>query len=156
MAKMVPNWSKGDLPLAIPESKPGWQGERELFKFMMEELPDEWTVVYNTYIEVISSYETGDDMNIRRNESGNEYCQNQLDFLVFVPGKGVVNVDAKGWGYKRCGANEVRLNGDPRNPNVFDKAYQAIHTFDAYVRKYYTSNPTMHWGAFGHLVTSIP
>lgn len=155
MAKMVPNWSKDDLVLAIPETKHGWQGERALFEFMMEELPDDWTVVYNTYIEVITTPGGRMDyMNVRRNK-GEEYRQNQLDFLVFVPGKGVVNVDAKGWGYQRCGANEVRLGGDPANHNVFDQANEAIHTFDAYVRKYYTQHPAHRWGAFGHLVTFV-
>lgn len=153
MAKMVPNWSSSDLKLAIPESKSGWRGERALYQFMKEELPHNWTVVYNTYIEVICPAGRQEPKRYVLCPGKMEYRENQFDFLVFVPGKGVVNVDAKGWGYQCTGANEVRLGGEAQNPNVLDRAKNAIHTFDEYVRKNYSNGK--EWGAFDSLVVFV-
>ena len=156
MAKMVPNWSESDLKLAIPDSRSGAPGERALYQFMKEELPNSWTVVYNTYLEVICRAERRYEVQgyrVRAAPPEMEFRENQFDFLVFVPGKGVVNVDAKGRNYICTGANEVRLGGEMSNPNVFDRAKQAIHTFDAYVKKHYSCGKG--WGAFDALVVFV-
>lgn len=155
MAKMVPNWSPSDLQLAIPDSRSGAPGERALYQFMKDELPDNWTVVYNTYLELIHDPESRyavQDYSVRAAPPEKEFLENQFDFLVFTE-KGVVNVDAKGWGYQCIGANEVRLGGEARNHNVIERAKQAIHTFDAYVRKKYSDDKA--WGAFDSLVVFV-
>lgn len=156
MAQMFPRWSTDDLKLAIPDTQAGGAAERELYEFMRAELPATWTVVYNTYIEVIAPTKHQHGVHkytAHAASSGSEYRENQFDFLVFVPGKGVVNVDAKGWGYQRAGLNEVRWKGDARHPPVFTRAKGAIHTFDEYVKQKHSKGGP--WGAFDSLVVFV-
>lgn len=152
MAKMVPDWSDSDLNLAIPDKRRGGYWERMLYRFMRDELPQDWTVVYNTYLEVICQADYREDYRLCPAPPTMEFRENQFDFLVFVRGKGVVNVDAKGPGYRRTGLNDVRLGGDVNNHNVFQRAKDAIFTFDRFVRQLFHVRPEQHWGAFGSLV----
>ena len=58
----------------------GNTGERLLYKLMRDYLPDDWCVIWNKRIS-------------------NSTTNHQYDFIVLVPGKGVLELDAKGHGY---------------------------------------------------------
>ena len=119
-----------EIALGIPETKDGWRAERHLYRYITDNLPSNWTVVYDRTFQSASGQSA------------------QIDFLVFVPGKGAVNVDAKGFGYK-C-VNGVVSLGVPGAKDVFNEAKSGIHVFSDYVKNYVTNTP--HWGAFGELV----
>lgn len=129
MAIMHPNYRDDELDVKI--SGDGAWGERQLYLELRRQLPDNWHVLYNNNIRVL-----GKDV--------------QTDFLVFCPGKGVVNVDAKGQGY-RYQDNSWYL-GDEED-RIFYKAQRAIHTFDDYVRSNLSNGRS--WGAYGYLVVFL-
>ena len=119
--------SDSDLDRLIPQTRDGWQGERRLYKFLRECTPHEWHVFYN--------------LNIECNEA------HQLDFILLVPGKGIVNVDAKGYEYSlKDGC--VYLRNVPND--IYGKAQHAIHTLDDYILRNVTSQNS--WGAYDYLV----
>lgn len=117
-----------EIDAKIPQTKEGWRAERHLYKLFRDALPDTWTVLYDTLVS-----------------AGRQTAQ--IDFLVFVPGKGVCNVDAKGNGYKLINGG-VRL--EPDGKDVFEEANKAIHVFDKYVRDNISRNKS--WGAYSSLV----
>ena len=130
MAKMYPSWATDDeVDANIPQTREGWRAERHLYKLMRDGLPDKWSVLYDRVVSVVDGRTA------------------QLDFLVFVPGMGVCNVDAKGSGY-RCQNGRVCLN--PGDKDVFQEALAGIHVFDKYVKEEITGGG--YWGAFGRLV----
>ena len=118
-----------EIAAGIPESKEGWRGERSLYKYITDNLPREWTVIYD-----------------RTFDAGKQSAQ--IDFLVFVPGKGVMNVDAKGPGFQ-CVNGVVSFKGMGEK-DVFKEAERGIHVFDRYVREKITGGAS--WGAFNKLV----
>jgi len=121
-----------EVDTGIPNDREGHIGERHLYKYMRDNLPPEWTVIYD-----------------RTFDAGNQSAQ--IDFLVMVPGKGVVNVDAKGPGY-RCVNGVVSLGGKG-DKDVFKEAERGIHVFDRYVRNSVTNGAD--WGAFNKVVVFI-
>lgn len=131
MARMYPSWATdAEVDANIPQTKEGWRAERHLYKLMRDGLPNDWGVMYDRIVS-----------------TGNGQTA-QLDFLVFVPGKGVCNVDAKGAGYVfRDG--HVRLD-QPGAKDVFEEAKAGIHVFNNYVNEQITGGS--RWGAFGRLV----
>ena len=132
MATMIPCWiHDSDVNEHIPVSKPGHDGERYLYKLMRDGLPDDWIVVYDKSIQA------------RRQDV-------QIDFLVFVPEKGVCLVDAKGGkGYQKWGPHGiVALNPDGKD--VFQEAVTAQHVFNNFVRDEVSGGS--EWGAYASLV----
>lgn len=132
MASMIPCWMQDtDVDQHIPESKPGHDGERYLYKLMRDGLPDEWTVIYDKSIQA------------RRQDV-------QIDFLVFVPEKGVCAVDAKGGkGYQKWEPHGiVALSPDAKD--VFQEAVTAQHVFNNFVRDEVSGGSD--WGAYASLV----
>ena len=154
---MVPRLSPSELDIFYPSEFPSQQGngkwaERRLYEVMDKYLPQDWVIVCNTYVEVkFVQHDIGRMRLPVIGSSGISYHENQLDFLVFVPNLGVVNVDAKGGTYAISGLNECRAKGFsvvPKhgenyvvmcagNPgkNVFDQAKNAIHTVDEFIRQ---------------------
>lgn len=146
MAHMVQDWTDGQLEKKIPNTQEGFDGERKLYKELKKQLPDDWIVIYDKTLS-------------------DGKGENQIDFLVFVPGKGVVNVDAKG-GSANKGEGYHLVKGDvylgDEKKKVFDKARGAISRFSDRVYQLLripktkklpdgtsVSNP---WGAYGALV----
>ena len=129
MARMHPNYRDDELEREI--TSPGAYGEIRLYRELRDQLPDDWDVLYNNCI-----FASGKNI--------------QTDFLVFSPGRGVVNVDAKGRGY-RYEDNSWYLNGRP--DDIFFQAQSAIHTFNEYVRANFSTR--FPWGAYGYLVVFI-
>lgn len=119
--------SETSLLKLIPDSTPGADGERRLFRFFRDAMPPDWDVFYNVSI------------------SGS--VDHQLDFLVVVRGRGIVNVDAKGGGYSlRDGFVYLGDRPDP----IYQQASGAIHSVDEYVQTHISNGTT--WGAFDYLV----
>lgn len=128
MSTMHPNCSNDtELYKLIPDSAPGADGERRLYRFFRDYLPIEWDVFYNVSI-------TGS-------------VDHQLDFVVIVPGKGIVNVDAKGRGYD---LHDGMVYLDSKPDPIYQQANGAIHSVDEYVKTHITSGTS--WGAFDFLV----
>ena len=122
-----------EIDAKIPETKDGWRAERHLYKLFRDVLPEDWTVLYDTSVTV---------------EKYNKQKETaQFDFLVFVPGKGVCNVDAKGNGYSLINGG-VRL--EPGARDVFDEVTRGIFIFNEYVRDNISCDSD--WGAFSSLV----
>ena len=130
MARMIPDIELADVNRLIPDNRPGASGERFVYCYMKKNLPDDWVVVYNFSCRAADGQHA------------------QLDFLVFVPSKGIVNVDAKGTGYHVFPGGKVALteNGD----NVFEQACTGAHVLNKYLRDYVTRG--QDWGSFGSLV----
>ncbi len=128
MSQMHPNCeTETALQKLIPDSTPGSDGERRLYRFFRDHMPDDWHVFYNVSL------------------SGN--VDHQLDFAVLVKDRGVVNVDAKGGGY--CVHDGAVCLGD--NPvSIYNKASGAIHIFDEYVRTHISGGEG--WGLFDYLI----
>ena len=128
MSKMHPICKNdSELYKMIPDSSPGADGERRLYRFFRDFLPNEWEVFYNVSI-------TGS-------------VDHQLDFVVIVPGKGIVNVDAKGGGYSL--RDGMVYLGDTPSP-IYQQASGAIHSVDEYIKTHMTQGNA--WGAFDFLV----
>ena len=127
MARIIPDWST-DEEVDQNIKGPGSVAERHLYKLMRDGLPDDWTILYD-----------------RTFSAGRQSAQ--IDFLVFVPGKGVCNVDAKGTGYQQRNG-VVSLN--PADKDVFNEALAAIHVFDKWVKERVSNGDS--WGAFSRLV----
>ena len=117
-----------EIDRKIPASKEGWRAERHLYKLFRDILPDTWTVLYDTLVS-----------------AGNRTAQ--IDFLVFVPGKGICNVDAKGRGYELIDGGVCLESG---GKDVFDEANRAIHVFDKYVCDNISGGSD--WGAYSSLI----
>lgn len=119
---------------AIPGT--GGIGEHMLYSLMKEYLPSDWHVLWH------------------RNFA--DAFKHEIDFLVFVPGKGVVNVDAKGhgWGVDNnriyCEHNGVRDYKDGHE-SPFMKADNAVKTINNIFVAWCSGN----WGAYGSLVAFI-
>ena len=128
MTTMHPHYEDADIERMI--TGPGAPGEIKLYRELRDQLPEKWDVLYDNRIHA----------------GGNDV---QTDFLVFRPGKGVVNIDAKGGGY-RFVDNNWYLGDQP--DDIFYKADRAIRTFNDYVKKHITGSP---WGAFGRLVVFL-
>ncbi len=119
-----------DLEALIPvKPEGGWQGERSVYQFFQKHMPPDWHVFYNVH------FDTG--------------VRKQLDFLVCVPQKGIVNVDAKGKGYT-LDDGQVYFNGSPSD--IVDKAKKGRAAVDAYVRQLRGLGPREPWGAYAYLI----
>lgn len=129
--------TEDELEALIPTtSGTGGIGEHLLYSLMKDYLPSDWHVLWHR--NFADSY------------------KHEIDFLVFVPGKGVVNVDAKGhgWGVENnriyCEHAGVRDYKDGhRSP--FMQADNAVAT----INNIFTSWCDGHWGAYGSLVAFI-
>lgn len=82
MVKIYPFYENpADIDNNAPENeKGGKKAEAHLYRLLKEQLPDDWYVFYD------------------RSFTG-EKQENQIDFLVIVPGRGIVNLECKGSGY---------------------------------------------------------
>lgn len=129
---MIPCWIQdSDVDEHIPESKPGHEGERYLYKLMRDGLPDDWLVIYDKSIQA------------RRQDV-------QIDFLVCVPDKGVCVVDAKGGkGYQKWEPDGIVALA-PDDKDVFQEAVTAQHVFNNFVRDEISGGSD--WGAYTSLV----
>jgi len=114
----------------------GGIGEHLLYSLMKEYLPSDWHVFWH------------------RNFS--DSFKHEIDFLVFVPGKGVVNVDAKGHGW---GVEDNRIYCDHAggrdykdgHHSPFMQADNAATT----INNIFDTWCGGHWGAYGSLVAFI-
>lgn len=133
MARSIIEKSQTDeaIDAMIPETKAGWRAERHLYKLFRDSLPDDWIILYDVPVS-----------------AGRQSAQ--IDFLVFVPGMGVCNVDAKGNTYHLV-QGSVCLEDDGKD--VFEEANAAIHVFDNYVRDNVTHGDD--WGAYTSLVVFV-
>ena len=143
MARMIPDWTDNELEEKITHD--GYDGERKLYK-ELRRLPKNWVVLYDKTLS-------------------DGRGENQVDFLVFVPGMGVVNVDAKG-GPKEPDKGYHMKQGDlylgEVRKDVFGQARGAINRFSERVYQLLGISKTVRssvggyepnlWGAFGSLV----
>ncbi len=129
--------TEDELEALIPSTPgTGGIGEHLLYSLMKKFLPSDWHVFWH------------------RNIAGE--FKHEIDFLVFVPSKGVVNVDAKGhgWGvennriYCQHGADRVYKDG---RESPFMQADNAIATINNKFRSWCGGC----WGAYGSLVAFI-
>ena len=118
-----------EIDAGIPSTKDGFTAERHLYKIIQAELPESWTVIYDKMFPGEGSA--------------------QIDFLVMVPGKGIVNVDAKGNNYKVV-EGKVLLGGDPGNKDVFVEASRGARVVSKFIKGNVTEG--CEWGAWGYLV----
>lgn len=133
MAKMIPAFTNiEDLESYLPSNDYG-QGrwwERKLYDLMRDEFPDGWTVFHHQYTH------------------DSEY-RHEYDFLVVVPGKGIVNLDAKGYGWGYQGGmwfRERRQIRDYDDPIL--QAEQAIKTLNNVIRSKISGDQP--WGGYGY------
>lgn len=126
-----------ELDELIPQTPgTGGIGENLLYGLMKKFLPADWHVVWHRHVA--------------------DGYKHEVDFLVFVPGKGVVNVDAKGhgWGVEGgriyCMHKGRRIYKDgPDDP--FMQADQAVETVNNIFRGFWGQG----WGAYASLVVFI-
>ena len=135
MAIMYPSFDvPGDLEQYLPANSYGngqWW-ERMLYDEMRDELPADWTVVHH------------------RNLNDGQF-RHECDFLVIVPGKGIVNLDAKGHGWGCANARWFRVrNGQKEPDDPIDQAEKAIRTLDSVLRAKVSDGN--NWGGFGYLL----
>lgn len=100
-------------PMPFLRNIPGGESEANLFNLLREQLPDDWMFVYNASVY------------------GQER-ENQIDFLVIVPGHGVMNIECKGHNYVPVGTNGQFFNtDDPKRQARFplQQAERAIINF---------------------------
>lgn len=109
--RMIPHYENPDVQI----QGAGQTGERELYRALKQYLPDTWTVFYNLKFRV------------GRDDS-------QIDFLVVVPNKGIINLECKGFGYSyKEGAFYLKQDGIETPVNSpFDRGDRAIHNMHAY------------------------
>lgn len=89
----------------------GGPAEAKLYELLREKLPDDWMVIHNS------------------NVYGRER-ENQIDFLLIVPGTGVMNIECKGTGYHPIGTNgSFRWDGDGTTKMPLQQAERAIVNF---------------------------
>ena len=142
MARMFPDWADAELEEKIPITQDGYDGERKLYK-ELRKLPKDWQVLYDRTLS-------------------DGQGENQIDFLVFVPGMGVVNVDAKG-GSARPGEGYHIVDGliylGELRKRPFDQARGAINRFSRRVYQLLglsewnsRENKPNVWGEYGSLV----
>ena len=132
MARMIPQFnSEVDLDAYLPnEYGEGKWWERKLYELMRDEFPDEWTVFHHQY-------------------SHDGQYRHEYDFLVFVPGKGIVNLDAKGngWGFQDGrwfrARNNIRQYDDP-----IRQAEHAIETVNNIIKSKVSKGEP--WGGYGY------
>ena len=133
MARMIPAFGDpAELENYLPSNSYGdgrWW-ERKLYDLMREEFPEAWTVLHHQYTH------------------DNEY-RHEYDFLVIVPGKGIVNLDAKGNGWGFQGGQWFRERNHMRSyDDPIKQAEQAVQTLDNIIRSkisYYQP-----WGGYGY------
>lgn len=118
---------------APAEQKGGKQAEAELYKLLKEQLPDNWFVLYDIPF------------------TGGVH-ENQIDFLVIVPGKGIINLECKGGGYEvQSGGRRFwhPSNKLPYNGDLIEKARKVAenfhHTFNG---QRFTDDVTINLGAY--------
>ena len=131
---MIPDCNnQEELERLIPTSQPGYPAERFLYDYMKKNLPHNWKVFYNRHL-------------------GSVYNDHQIDFLVFVPGKGIVNVDAKGYYSIQDGEFYLEQweNGilESKRKDIIGEAKRGIHSFNDFC----TNLLGTRWGAFGWLI----
>lgn len=112
--RMIPHYENPDVQI----QGDGQTGERELYRALKQCLPDSWTVLYNLKFR------------IGRDDS-------QIDFLVVVPDKGIINLECKGFGYSyKEGSFYLREAGiEKRVSSPFDRGDRAIHNMHDYFSK---------------------
>jgi len=123
MARMIPHFDQPDKMI----TGDGAKGERSLYSYARDHFPDDWTVIYN------QKFRCSKD--------------SQTDFLVVVPGRGIVNMECKGEGYDWQNGS-FYYRGAPCDP--FTQAHKAIHNFDDYLRA--AGVVSSKWGAFGYVL----
>ena len=79
MAEMLPQCPDSEVDMMI--AGPGAVGERLLYRSLRDHLPGDWCVIWNRRI-------------------ANNNANHQYDFIILVPGQGVLILDAKGHGYQ--------------------------------------------------------
>ena len=129
--------SQSEIDEMIPPTPgTGGIGENLVYGLMKKYLPETWHVLWHRHVD--------------------DGYKHEIDFLVFVPGKGVVNVDAKGhgWGvelnriYCMHGGDKSYKDG---HDDPFMQADQAIATINNIFRGFWGRN----WGAYASLVVFI-
>lgn len=115
MVSIYPFYTDPDdiVKLAPEDQQGGKPAEAELYRLLKEQLPDDWFVLYDIAF-------TG-----KPNE-------NQIDFLVIVPHKGIVNLECKGGGYtvENSGRRfKHPSNKLPQNGDLIEKARKVAENF---------------------------
>lgn len=133
--KMYPHYDS-DAAIKTEIKSDGATGEIAVYKLLRDTLPDDWVVLYNTHIRA--------------------FKDSQSDFYVFVPNKGIVNVDAKGYNYSyRDNSFWLKEPGTDREQSIdiIDHADKAIKNMSAYIKRTILGIPDRHdWGAFGKVI----
>ena len=106
--KIYPIYSDAHTAL---KKQSGGSAEAKLYELLREKLPDDWMVIHNSNVYG------------RENE-------NQIDFLLIVPGIGVMNIECKGKGYSPIGTNgNFQWDGDGTTKQPLQQAEKAIINF---------------------------
>lgn len=128
MAEIRPYFENLDTSLG---TGPGLNAEKVLYQEIQEQFRDKnWYVIYNT-----------DFIN-------NEAEENQIDFLVLAPGKGIINLECKGNGYTPDGPDKFRFNGTLKFPLI--QSMGAVCNFYRTVQE--TLFPNTNWTHFARAV----
>lgn len=128
MAEIRPYFENLDTSLG---TGPGLNAEKVLYQEIQKQFRDKnWYVIYNT-----------DFIN-------NEAKENQIDFLVLVPGKGIINLECKGNGYTPDGPDKFRFNGTLKIPLI--QSMGAVRNFYRTVQE--TLFPNTNWTHFARAV----
>lgn len=112
----------------------GSQAEAVLYNLLRQQLPENWYFIWGSQI-------------------GTEH---EYDFLVMVPGYGIVNVECKGWGYKYVGGREQfkwynKGNGKWEGRNPLEQAARAKNGYIRYLQNA-LFGPGYCWGLMGACV----
>ena len=115
MVKICPFYENpDDIYNNAPENeKGGKQAEAHLYRLLKEQLPDDWYVFYD------------------RSFTG-ETQENQIDFLVIVPGRGIVNLECKGSGYSVADGGRKFTH-----PVIIPNGRDLIHKADLAIRNFH-------------------
>ena len=133
--RMYPHYDS-DAAIQADIKSDGAAGEIEVYKLLRNTLPNDWVVLYNTHIRA--------------------FKDSQSDFYVIVPGKGIVNVDAKGFNYSyhdNAFWLKDKVENREKRIDIIDHADKAIKNMSAYIKRTILGLPEhQEWGAYGKVI----
>lgn len=133
--RMYPHYDS-DAAIQADIKSDGATGEIEVYKLLRNTLPNDWVVLYNTHIRA--------------------FKDSQSDFYVVVPGKGIVNVDAKGFNYSyhdNAFWLKDKVENEEKRIDIIDHADKAIKNMSAYIKRTILGlSEHQEWGAYGKVI----
>ena len=114
------------------ERADGSLAEARLYDMLRQQLPKDWSFLWGLQLGV-----------------------HEYDFLVLVPGWGIVNVECKGYGYEHLPTHKFnwknKITGKTELKDVMGQAAGAAKYYNEFLKKYLLGIGS-HWGLMGYCV----